>query len=510
MSSRRQLGCAHAAALVLMLAATDLGAQCSPSWMALGSGVNGDVSDLVAMPNGDIIAGGWFTTAGGVSASGVARWDGAAWSPLGSGIVIGGWDYVAALTTLANGDLVVGGDFTTAGGVTANNIARWNGSNWAPLGTGTSGTWHDVLALTTLPNGDLIAGGYFTSAGGLSANRIARWNGSSWAPLGSGIGGSPDAVVTGLAILPNGDVIAGGYFSTAGGASANNIARWNGSNWAPLGSGISGDVYGLAVLPTGDLVAAGMFSMAGGVIANNIASWNGSSWAPLGSGMNSLVGPVAIMSNGDLVAGGYFTTAGGVSANRIARWDGSSWAGIGTGMTGTGVYALAVTPGNELVAGGFFTAAGGVPANHIARWTTTCTATAVPYGNGCGSPALVLSPVANARPIIGTTAQASLSNIPSTLAFVAGGWSQTQLGTFTLPLSLASYGMPGCDLLQSTDASAPVVISASGTGPFSLPVPNSSGLLGLKLYLQGWAYAPGANAGDMIVSNGIEWVIGNT
>ena len=34
----------------------------------------------------------------------------------------------------------------------------------------------------------LYAGGYFTTAGGTSANYIAQWNGSSWSALGSGMG----------------------------------------------------------------------------------------------------------------------------------------------------------------------------------------------------------------------------------------------------------------------------------------------------------------------------------
>jgi hypothetical protein len=41
-----------------------------------------------------------------------------------------------------------------------------------------------------------------------------------------------------------------------------------------------------------------------------------------------------------------------------------------------------------------------------------------------------------------------------------------------------------------------------------LPLPNWSGLIGLHLYLQGWANAPGVNAGNTIVSNGIDWLIG--
>jgi hypothetical protein len=38
-------------------------------------------------------------------------------------------------------------------------------------------------------DGDLIAAGAFTEAGGVPVNRIARWDGTDWSPLGSGIDG---------------------------------------------------------------------------------------------------------------------------------------------------------------------------------------------------------------------------------------------------------------------------------------------------------------------------------
>jgi hypothetical protein len=54
--------------------------------------------------------------------------------------------------------------------------------------------------------------------------------------------------VLALAIFNN-YVMAGGFFSTAGGVSANNIARWDGTAWSALGSGTNGDVRALAVIP---------------------------------------------------------------------------------------------------------------------------------------------------------------------------------------------------------------------------------------------------------------------
>jgi hypothetical protein len=197
------------------------------------------------------------------------------------------------------------------------------GSGWFALGTGMSGV---VYALAEY-NGQLIAGGYFFStAGGVSANGIAAWDGSSWSPLGSGI----PSTVYALAEY-NGQLIAGGYFTTAGGVSANYIAAWDGSSWSPLGTGMGGgplglgpQVYALAEY-NGQLIAGGYFTTAGGVSANCIAAWDGSSWSPLGTGMDSApifeFGVYALAEyNGQLIAGGDFIRAGGVTVHGIAGW----------------------------------------------------------------------------------------------------------------------------------------------------------------------------------------------
>ena len=86
--------------------------------------------------------------------------------------------------------LYAGGNFHIAGGVAANRIAKWDGSSWAALGSGMGGPTRQVLALTVFDDGGgpaLYAGGSFTTAGGVAANRIAKWDGSSWAALGSGM-----------------------------------------------------------------------------------------------------------------------------------------------------------------------------------------------------------------------------------------------------------------------------------------------------------------------------------
>ena len=102
------------------------------------------------------------------------------------------------------------------------------------------------------------------------------------------------------------------------GASANYVAAWDGSTWAPLGTGLNAHSFALALYEN-KLIAGGEFSSAGGVNVSNIAAWNGSAWSALGTGTNNAVGTLTSFGN-SLIAGGFFTTAGGDSVNYIAVW----------------------------------------------------------------------------------------------------------------------------------------------------------------------------------------------
>ena len=129
------------------------GTTCS-SWVSMGaaSGNAGVVHAVHCLPNGDIVAGGLFLQSGSTALNHIGRWDGSAWSPLGSGMN----QQVLALCRLPNGDVIAGGPFTIAGGVPANYIARWNGTAWSPIGSGMNDR---VRAIQALPSGELAVSG---------------------------------------------------------------------------------------------------------------------------------------------------------------------------------------------------------------------------------------------------------------------------------------------------------------------------------------------------------------
>lgn len=208
--------------------------------------------------------------------------------------------------------------------------------------------------------------GTFTQIGGVAANRIAKWDGTSWSVLGSGL----NAETWALAIDSNDNVYAGGLFTSAGGTSgANYVAKWDGTSWSALGSSVNNSVFSLGFDGNDNLYAGGFFTSAGGNSASKIAKWNGTSWSALGSGANSTVWSIAFDSSDNVYAGGFFTSAGSVSGtNHIAKWDGTSWSALGSGVNDD-VFTIVFDNAGNLYAGGLFTDAGGVAnGDRVAKW----------------------------------------------------------------------------------------------------------------------------------------------
>ena len=321
-------------------------------WGSLGDGTDAEVN-AIAQLGGELFAAGAFQTAGGVTANRVARWNGDEWNAVGQGMD----DTVSALITWGN-DLIAGGRFTLVGSRWMFRVARWRNSSWDPIGTGVDNG--EVLALCVYDDG-LVAAGSFSSAGGAAASNIARWDGSSWSPLGTGI----DGEVRALAVYNN-ELIAAGSFSMAGGTPCANIARWNGTFWSPLSLGTDLPVNALA-LKGGDLFAGGEFSVAGGVAASHLARWNSDTeaWSALGAGVS---GPVHSLGtfNEYMVIGGLFTRPGSLPTNNIAFWNNGIWGGL-FHEPNDRINAL-LEWRDGLMAAGRFTEAGSEPANYIARW----------------------------------------------------------------------------------------------------------------------------------------------
>ncbi|HEV8111790.1 MAG TPA: hypothetical protein VGR31_03365 [Planctomycetota bacterium] len=383
--------------------------------IATGSAVDAPIEVIATLDGGTgitLIAGGHFTTIGGMAAPGIAMRFSNGWLPLGQVLAQGPVEAVYALASFDSGagpELYAGGDFVPPPPLPS-HVARWDGTSWNAVGetlSDPSGA-STVYALAPGHLGGapgLFVGGSFTMAGNFGMNHVARWDGGSWNALGFGV----DGTVVALQMFDDGSgpaLYVGGVFMNAGGLPARGIAKWDGVDWSPVGGSVDGDVKSFAVFDDGNgaaLYAGGSFVHAGGVQVNHVARWDGTHWTALAGGvthpnMTPTVETLKVADDGTgpaLFAGGLFESAGGTAAAHIARWDGTAWSALGEGTDGTVKRLTAwndgAAGGPDLYATGTFTTAGGLAANPIAEWrgcdagTPFCVADGVDIHCPCGN-----------------------------------------------------------------------------------------------------------------------------
>jgi hypothetical protein len=231
-----------------------------------------------------------------------------------------------------------------------NNV--WSiSAGWETLDVGTNGK---VNAIAIDSNNNVYVGGEFTEAGGVLVNYIAKWNPitETWSALGSGSG--LDGFVNTIAIDSNDNVYIGGEFLTINGSTVRRIAKWNPitETWSALGSllELNGSCNKIVVDSNDNLYAVGDFSWAG-----NIAKWDPltETWSALGSGLNSTALSLTIGSNNKIYVVGYFTEAGGTLVNCIAKWDPDTeiWSALGSGLNSSISNAIVADSDNNIYVG---------------------------------------------------------------------------------------------------------------------------------------------------------------
>ncbi len=371
-----------------ILTATALAGDCD--WSPLGTGFGPAAYATAVLSNGNPVFGGSINGAGGEFVDHIVIWDGTGWIEPGGGVD----GFVRTILALPDGGMIAGGQFFQAGQVSAGLIAKWDGTEWSPLGLGLDAG--SCRALLRTNDGDIIAAGSFLQADNLPAWGIAKWDGTQWTKmgdntLGGGFSGyfTPEpspTIAYDLEEMPNGDIIACGNFTEVDGMPIRGIARWDGNQWHPLGTGLSNVPRAMTLLPNGDLMVAGVFGEAGGVACNGIAVWNGTSWSAVGDGFNGInqrsPWDLETTAQGKVIMSGAFDQVDSVLANNIAMYDPATdtWSPLGTGMAlriQTSVWDVAVDPSGIIYAGGQFISAGGnSDAWNVAKFdcNTACTA----------------------------------------------------------------------------------------------------------------------------------------
>ena len=220
--------------------------------------------------------------------------------------------------------VLVGGDFSYEW-LTGNNLAIINmATGWNSIGgVGANGI---VRCSVAADSNTVYIGGDFTEVNGVAVNRIAKYTVSTntFTPLGLGSSIS----IYALAVDSAGNLYATGRGIFDGGY--NSIAKWDGTSWHGLGTGligVSADTMALLVSSVGEVYVGGTFTHAGSVLANGLAKWNGISWSALGAGLEAGDSVSGLREeDGKIYACGKITKAGNLGdVEGFAIWDGTSW-----------------------------------------------------------------------------------------------------------------------------------------------------------------------------------------
>ena len=263
---------------------------------------------------------------------------------------------VLGLAVQPDNKMIIVGDFFSYDQTARNRIARSNtdGSLDTTFDPGSGlNTFAKCIALNA--NSEAYIGGAFSSYNGTLANRIAlvTTNGSLDGSFNAGLGFNGD--VNALAFQTNGEVLAGGNFTTYNGVTRHYLALIQpdgtlDTSFDP-GTNLNAQVLSIGVQTNGQIVVGGDFTKVAGVNGqDHIARINPDgtfdpSFDP-GSGANASVLAIGIQPDGNILAGGQFTIMNGANVNRLARLDANGFTDPnfynGTGVDGP-VFNLTVS-----------------------------------------------------------------------------------------------------------------------------------------------------------------------
>lgn len=353
---------------------------------SLGGGLIGGAPEghhLLLDSTGDnLYVGGRFQNAGNVEVYSIARWDGQNWHALDSGLHddAGNVPEVWAMDWY-KGDLYVSGDFytPTAEGKRSHQVARWDGKDWHFLDwfryDGPGGNTGSVRGFY-VHNDELYVTGTFDTIGGIYSPLVARWDGMEMHDVGGGLTkfGNYNNTAT-CALFFNGELYVAGNINAKKKPSpeGNEIIRLTiNGEWKDVGGGIPGDPWVNHLMVYEDeLWVAGLFYRDWGCSSDNIMRWDGTQWLPVGTGVMHNVQDLIRFDNRMWACGQIYEIDGTPTpSKRLAVWDGQEWSSVPIDFNNSVPYEMEIFKGELIVCGGMPKVQGKVM-NHIGRYNPT-------------------------------------------------------------------------------------------------------------------------------------------
>ncbi len=329
-----------------------------PQWTPLQSGLTfGGYTFYYDSTTDLLYVGGIFNYADSIRVNGIATWDGSKWDSLSSGITYGGPVYKI---TKFQGSVFVSGWFNFTPPNLFNWLALWNGNSWDTLGMSVNSF---IRTFKEFGN-ELYLGGTFTKIGQLDANLIAKFDGNNFSSY-------PfpcyDFTVDAIEFYQGLMYVGGNFYDTLTGI--NDLERWDGISFQPFGgNGLASgtDAVTSMIIYNNELYIAGGFSVATGSPADNIMRWDGSQFHDVGGGLNGGVRQMRVINN-EIYVCGDFTMAGSMPVNYVAKWNGTSWSKVFNSSFNNVVLDI-IGVGTDLYVTGGFTMIDTIPFNYIAKY----------------------------------------------------------------------------------------------------------------------------------------------
>lgn len=236
-----------------------------------GAGANNPIYAMILQPDGRIIIGGDFSMYGPTIRNAIARLnrDGTLDQSFVTGTGAGGENItVYALAQQLDGKILVGGAFSTFNEIPANRLVRLNANGSVDptfnMSIGAPGADDVVRTIAVQPDGKILVGGRFSSFGGVASQNLVRLNQDGSVDTTFQIGVGPDGAVNAIEMQLDGKILVGGDFTKFNSITRRGITRLllNGSNDPTInfGSGANGSVAAITVQPDRKIILAGGFT----------------------------------------------------------------------------------------------------------------------------------------------------------------------------------------------------------------------------------------------------------